>query len=161
MKIELFINEKEPEIDVDLNEQEMECSPFSFALEQLSQYVNGEIIIYFDELHKINIDLFYDFSVCLDDILKSIKNVRSNLPVNGSIWFCEQGYDFYIDYKNKNGFVEIYYRKGVDTGFPNSGVEDFSAIIQASEYVSEWSSVIDKINGKIFKYTLRDISNMI
>ncbi|TGB93266.1 hypothetical protein [Escherichia sp. E2748] len=102
MKIELFINEKEPEIDVDLNEQEMECSPFSFALEQLSQYVNGEIIIYFDELHKINIDLFYDFSVCLDDILKSIRNVRDNLPVDESIWFCEQGSDFYIDYKNKN-----------------------------------------------------------
>ena len=76
MNINLIIKEKPTELDKHLNQEDMEVSPFEFALLELEQYVNGYINISFENKANIVLDLFYDFLVCFDCIIRSINATK-------------------------------------------------------------------------------------
>ncbi|WP_194207526.1 hypothetical protein [Superficieibacter sp. 1612_C1] len=96
MKISLEIKDKPINIDSDLNEEEMDTTPFQYVLEELSQFVTGSLILSFNDGHKVILNLFFDFSVCYDDIIEYIISVDNGLMVKNEIWFCKQGSDFYF-----------------------------------------------------------------
>lgn len=76
MNINLIIKEKPTELDKYLNQEDMEVSPFEFALLELEQYVNGYINISFENKANIVLDLFCDFLVCFDCIIHSINATK-------------------------------------------------------------------------------------
>ncbi len=145
MQIKLTVNEKNVELDEFLDEEEMELSPFHFSLIELSQYVNGYIDIVFNDDDKITLDLFSDFSVCLDDIVDSINAAKLSSIKKETIWFCEQGSDFYIDYEVKEDVMVLSFRKGKGVGMINKNVSDFTVEIYNSEYIQHWMKIFDEL----------------
>ncbi|MDR2209771.1 MAG: hypothetical protein LBE22_12625 [Azoarcus sp.] len=145
--MEIFLNiiNKEPPGDVDEFLDE-EMPVFQYCLESLSRFIDGEIILYFSSSKRIVLDIFYDFSVCFEEIVESVVLAkRSTVDAGESIWFFEQGSDFCMDYRVKNDIVHIAFKKGEDVGFPNSEMEDFSVEVDRSEYIEEWTKVFESI----------------
>lgn len=147
MEINLIINEKTIELDEFLNEDDMNSSPFIFSLAELSQYVNGHIDLAFNDMCRINLDLFSDFMVCFDDIVDSIKSARSSLSASGVIWFCEQGSDFYLSYEVSNNSIIFDFKKGVSVGAANRNVPNFSVEVNRWDYASGWIYIFQEISG--------------
>ncbi|TAI93784.1 hypothetical protein [Pectobacterium versatile] len=146
MNITLEIKDKPVVLDDSLSEDEMEVTEFQFAIEELSQYVTGSIFLIFDHGNEIALDLFYDFLVCYDDIVDSIRLAKNKTQCKDDIWFCEQGSDFYFLYEiNENSFF-LEYKKGSDVGFPNKAKEEFKVEMQVDEYCLKWRIVFDELS---------------
>ncbi|MCA6955070.1 hypothetical protein [Pectobacterium polaris] len=145
MNIILEIKNKPVILDDNLNEEEMEVTAFQFAIEELSQYVTGSIILFFDNSNEIVLDLFYDFFICYDDIVDSIKLAKNKTSHKDEIWFCEQGSDFYFLYEIKGNSFILEYKKGSDVGFPNKTKDEFKVEVQVDEYFSKWRVVFDEL----------------
>lgn len=129
MKLTINLEEKITELDDGLDEQEMELAPFNFCVEELNQYMKGEIVIFFDKEKQITLDLFYDFAVCYDEILDSITSAKNKILGKGQIWFSEQGSDFNINYEIKDHSIDIEFKKGANTGYPNKNTNNFKATV--------------------------------
>lgn len=143
---------------IDVSENEMETTPFHYALEALSQYVKGKVLLIFNEVDIISLDLFYDFSLCYDDIIESIVLIQKGIPVRNDIWFCDQGSDFYISYETMSPHVVISFKKGNGVGLPNKLIENFYSRIDASEYIEQWRALFYELS-MAFKVLLnKDIS---
>ncbi|MFQ0827327.1 hypothetical protein AAH211_02300 [Serratia fonticola] len=153
MQIILKINEKDVELDEFLDEEEMELPPFHFSLIELSQYVNGYIYIVFNDDDEITLDLFSDFSVCFDDIVESINSAKSSSIKKETIWFCEQGSDFYLDYEIKDELMVLSFRKGNGVGMINKNVSNFTVEVNKSEYVQHWTKIFEAL-ARLFESKL-------
>ncbi|WP_025119085.1 MULTISPECIES: hypothetical protein [unclassified Serratia (in: enterobacteria)] len=153
MQVKLRINEKKVELDEFLDEEEMELSPFHFSLIELSQYVNGYIDIVFSEAEKITLDLFSDFSVCFDDIVDCIKSAKLSSKKKETIWFCEQGSDFYLDYEVEGDIMVLSFRKGKGVGMINKNVSDFTVEVNKSEYIHHWMKIFEEL-ARLFEAKL-------
>lgn len=151
MKIDIEIKEKIPKLDEGLNQQEMELSTFHFCIEELNQFVEGKIIIVFDDDKKLELDIFYDFSACYEDIIESITSAKNYFPCKGVIWFFEQGSDFYIDYEIKCNSIEIEYKKGSLVGFPNKKINEFRVSVSRVKYVEAWRSLFKKLTELFYE----------
>ncbi|AFI92031.1 hypothetical protein EXT68_21810 [Pectobacterium parmentieri] len=145
MEIKLKVNKKPIEPDEFLNEEEMELSPFHFFLVELSQHLNGFIDIIFNDKLNIRLDLFSDFSVCLEDIIYSINAAKTNHCEREEIWFCEQGSDFYIYYKVNGNRLSLSYKKGEEVGGINKEMPDFIVHVDTSEYIEKWRNVFQEL----------------
>ncbi|AOR62477.1 hypothetical protein [Pectobacterium wasabiae] len=145
MEIKLKVNKKPVEPDEFLNEEEMELSPFHFSLVELSQYLNGFIDITFNDKLNVRLDLFSDFSVCLEDIIDSINAAKTRNCKSEEIWFCEQGSDFYIYYKVNENRLSLSYKKGPGVGGINREMSDFIVHIDTSEYIEKWTSIFQEL----------------
>ena len=139
---------------IDVSEDDMETTPFHYALEELSQYINGRVLLISNEGKVISLDLFYDFSLCYDEIVESIELIQNGFFVRNEIWFCDQGSDFYISYENMPSHVLIEFKKGKGVGLPNKKIENFHSLINGSEYVEEWRHVFSELS-KAFKIWLK------
>ncbi|WP_174870386.1 hypothetical protein [Pectobacterium polaris] len=146
MNIILEIKNKPVFLDDGLNEEDMEITAFQFAIEELSQYVTGSISLFFDNGNEIVLDLFYDFFICYDDIVNSIKLAKNKTSHKDEIWFCEQGSDFYFLYEIKGDSFILEYKKGSDVGFPNKTKEEFKVEVQVDEYFSKWRIVFEGLS---------------
>ncbi|MBF7994832.1 hypothetical protein [Rahnella laticis] len=153
MQIIFQANDKLVELDPYLDQGEMGVSDFQFSLEELSQYITGRIEMRFDLNRKISLDLFYDFAVCYEEIVESVINVNNGFSNKKSIWFCEQGSDFYINYEIEGKNLLLEYKKGGCVGFPNNIIEDFTVSIDRGVYVSEWVNLFSSI-VKLFEIKL-------
>ncbi|HHQ6546977.1 TPA: hypothetical protein ACSTJE_001944 [Serratia fonticola] len=153
MQIKLTINERIVELDEFLDEEEMELSPFHFSLIELSQYVNGYIDITFNDDDKITLDLLSDFSVCLDDIVDSINAAKLSSVKKETIWFCEQGSDFYLDYEVKEEVMVLSFRKGKGVGMINKNICDFTLEVNKSEYIQHWMKIFEEL-ASLFEHKL-------
>lgn len=151
MKIDIEIKEKPPKLDEGLNQQEMELAPFHFCIEELNQYIEGKIIITFDDEKRLELDIFYDFSVCYEDIIESIASAKNDLSGKGVIWFFEQGSDFYIHYETKYNLIEIEYKKGNSVGFPNKKTNEFRVSVSRTTYIETWRSLFKKLTELFYE----------
>jgi hypothetical protein len=146
MKICLDITYKEPpgKVDEFLDE---EMPPFQYCLEELlGRFIKGKVIFEFSGEKKIVLDLFYDFSVCFEEIVDSVIQAKSGDTIeNMSIWFCEQGSDFYMGYAIRGGSIFIAFKKGERAGLPNREMDDFFVEVNRGEYVKEWQYVFKRI----------------
>lgn len=131
---------------IDVSEDEMETTPFHYALEALSPYVKGRVLLIFNEVDIISLDLFCDFSLCYDDIIESIDLIQKGVSVRNDIWFCDQGSDFHISYETMSPHVLIMFKKGNDVGFPNKIIDDFHSRIDASEYIEQWRTLFNELS---------------
>lgn len=145
MEIKLIKNEKPIELDEFLDEDEMEMTPFHYSLIELSQYINGSINIIFKGELNIKLDLFSDFSVCLDDIIDSINAAKSYYYYKEKIWFCEQGSDFYLHYEVNNEMIILSYKKGRSVGMSNIDMDDFIVEVSKSEYIQKWTTIFQEL----------------
>lgn len=146
MKLNLEVKEKIVELDEVMNEEEMELPPFQFALEELSQYINGSIEVLFNNGNSIYLDLFYGFSICYEDIVESCLRVITNCNCSDYIWFCEQGDDFYFYYDIKEEALDLSYKKGADAGNYYKSIPDFTIEIPKLEYINEWKKIFQKLS---------------
>ncbi|OCG60389.1 hypothetical protein A9G42_11370 [Gilliamella sp. Nev6-6] len=145
MNISLVINEKPPELDEFLDQDEMELSSFEFALVELSQYINGLIHITFKNGLNVTLDLFSDFLICLDDIINSINAAKLSHTKKETIWFCEQGSDFYLYYEVKDETILLSYKQGKSTGMPNKLLHDFSIEVDSLAYIRNWENIFQAL----------------
>lgn len=129
----------------DITEEEMETSRFQYLLSRLTQYFDGIIILLFNGCSKITLDLSSDFSVCYEEIVESIIRAEKKENCKETIWFCEQGSDFYIIYEVNGENIFIEFKKGNEVGLPNCNEKDFKINISTSEYVKEWQCVLNKL----------------
>jgi hypothetical protein len=147
MKFFLNIINKEPPGDVDEFLDE-ELPFFQYCLEELRRFIDGTIVLYFEEGKNISLDIYPDLTVCFEEIVESVLLAKkSTVDAGESIWFCEQGADFYMDYKIKDDKIHIAFKKGKDTGFPNSEMDDFLVAVDRSEYIEEWTKVFESITA--------------
>lgn len=146
MNITLTVRDKMPELDEDLNQEEMECSDFWFYMESLLQFVDGDITIDFGDGKSIDLDLGYDFFVCHDEIIDSVESVLRGDKGYRHIWFCEQGSDFYLYYETVGDSVRIEFKKGPEAGYPNRQVDEFSALIDRITYIEAWRGVFSALS---------------
>lgn len=148
MKIALHITEKAPELDEDLNQEEMELSDFEFYLESLAQFVDGAISIDFGSEKKIELDLMYDFCVCHDEIIDSVESVIRGDEGRRDIYFCEQGSDFYLHYETIGDSVLIEFKKGPEAGNPNRRVDEFSATVERKTYIEALRNLFNALGAQ-------------
>jgi len=155
MKIILnTVNKEEPDDIDDFIDEEL--SPFQYHLERLRRFMTGTITLDFDEKRKIVLDIYYDLTVCFEEIVESVVLAKSR-DGGKSIWFCEQGSDFYMDYTVKNDSISIAFRKGKSAGLPNREMDDFFVEVNKKDYIEEWQQIFkaiaglfaDKLNEKI------------
>ena len=146
MNINLIIKEKPTELDKYLNQEDMEVSPFEFALLELDQYVNGYINISFENKANIVLDLFNDFMVCFDCIIRSINATKFAHSKKEEIWFCEQGSDFYLFYEVKDEIIYLTFKKGKSVGLPNQNTPDFAVEVNKIEYFKQWENLFQKLS---------------
>lgn len=146
MKLNLELKENIVELDEFMNEEEMELPPFYFALEELSQYINGSIEVLFNNGNSIYLDLFYWFSICYEDIVESCLRLITNCNCNDYIWFCEQGDDFYFYNDIKEEVLDLSYQKGANAGKYYKNIPDFTVEIPKLEYINEWKKIFQKLS---------------
>ena len=158
MDVTLEIKNKPVVLDEGLNEEEMEVTEFQFAIEELSQYSTGSIFLSFDNDKEVILDLFYDFLVCYDDIVESMKLAKNKTAHKDEIWFCEQGSDFYFLYEIKGDSFILEYKKGIDVGLPNKTKKEFKFEVHVDEYFSKWCVVFDELSLAFKEKLGKDIS---
>jgi hypothetical protein len=145
MKIFLDITYKEPpgKVDEFLDE---EMPPFQYCLQEVRRFIKeAAVTLDFGEKKKIVLDLYPDFSVCFEEIVDSVIQAKNGDVVeNMSIWFCEQGSDFYMGYAIRGGSIFIAFKKGKEVG-SNGEVDDFFVEVNRNEYVKEWQYVFKRI----------------
>lgn len=156
MNIALEVKDrKHIKLDDCLNQNEMEISGFHFSLEELSQYVTGSVNIFIDYEKCIKLDIFSDFSLCYEEIVESVNHAKHDEVIKNSIWFCEQGSDFYINYEIGRDSVFLEYKKGKGVGKPNNKIDDFIVTINKDDYIREWNElfqeIIDLFSSKLNK----------
>lgn len=141
-----IVDKKDPECWIeDGDEVAMELSPFQFCLEELSQFVDGRIFLNFGK-EELSLDIFSDFAVCYEEIVESIILAKSKAFKKESIYFCEQGSDFYLNYSYQGDKIEIEYKKGEEVGLPNRSIDDFKVSVCSDMYFKEWYHLFEGIS---------------
>ncbi|MDY4385117.1 hypothetical protein [Pectobacterium aroidearum] len=158
MNVTLEIKNKPVVLDESLNEEEMEVTAFEFAIEELSQYSTGSIFLFFDNDNEVILDLFYDFLICYDDIVESMKLAKNKATHKDEIWFCEQGSDFYFLYEIKGDRFILEYKKGRNVGFPNKTKKEFKVEMHVDEYFSKWYVVFEELSLAFKEVLGKDVS---
>lgn len=142
MKIILEIkNKKTPgEPDEFIDEK---LTPFQYHLEELRQYIDGEITLELDSKHKIYLDIYPDLTVNFEEIVESIQRAKSGWIGKDYIWFCEQGRDTYLHYTIDETLIGLSYTEGNETskGKGYKPAPSFKVKTKKINYVDEWEKL--------------------
>ena len=111
---------------------------FSIRLEELRRYVDPEFYIKLKDKYSVHFYIYADITASYEEIVKSVKRVKSDWFGKDDIWFGEQGADFYFFYEVKNDAVELEYKRGPNVGTYNGKIPDLKLVISKSEYVQIW-----------------------
>lgn len=160
MKISFVVQEKSEIGDKD-DSIDDELAPFQYALEELRPYVDGEILLELGDEVEVFLDVYPDLVVSFDDVVESIKRVKSGWLGQDYIWFCEQGNNIYLYYEVVGDVVALSCAKGTEAskGKGKRPTPEFRVCVSCSDYVSEWSKVFLSLSG-LFELKLGKIIEM-
>ncbi|AXK52500.1 MULTISPECIES: hypothetical protein [Pseudomonas] len=132
-----------------------ELTPFQYHLEELRQYIDGEITLELDSNHKIRLDIYPDLTVSFEDIIESIQRAKSGWLGKDYIWFCEQGRDIYLHYIIDETLIDLSYTEGneISKGKGDKPVPSFKVKTKKTNYVNEWEKIFLHIS-RLFKEKL-------
>lgn len=156
MNIELFLSyRQEPDdfdeyLDFDL--------PFMHNLTHLERYLDaGSFMnLNFCNGKKLRLHIHPDFEMGYEDILVSITSAKEGTPECGRISFCEQGVNFWLDYRLDGELIIIKYSKGDDNIVDNCNFSESPVTANRLVYVKEWEKVFDLFE-RAFKEKLGNV----